>query len=118
MIRLQQLSLYRGDKLLLQGGELAIHAGWKVGITGKNGCGKSSLFAMLTGELQPDAGELQLPADWRIVSVEQEILALDRSALDYVLDGHHEYRRLQRRRDQVAAVGDNQRAVFASRRPS
>ena len=61
--------------------------GQKVGIIGANGCGKSSLFAMLQGKLQPDAGSASIPASWTIATVAQETPALDISAMDYVLQG-------------------------------
>ena len=65
MIRLQNLTLQRGPQRLLEGAELTLHAGQKVGLIGANGAGKSSLFALLRGELGPDAGDCLLPADWR-----------------------------------------------------
>jgi ATP-binding cassette subfamily F protein 3 len=95
MIRLQALTLRRGHHTLLENTNLSIHAGWKVGITGANGCGKSSLFALLRGELQPDSGDLELPPDWTIASVAQETPAVDRAAIDYVLDGDSELRQTQ-----------------------
>jgi ATP-binding cassette subfamily F protein 3 len=74
---------------------LQIHPGWKVGLTGANGCGKSSLFALLRGQLHPDRGDCDLPPAWVIAHVAQETPALPRSALDYVLDGDDELRRIE-----------------------
>src|SRR5690606_38147305 len=85
MIRLQNLTLQRGPQRLLEGAELTLHAGQKVGLIGANGAGKSSLFALLRGELGPDAGDCQLPADWRIAHMRQEVDDLERLAVDYVL---------------------------------
>ena len=96
MIRLQNLTLQRGPQRLLEGAELTLHPGQKAGLVGANGAGKSSLFALLRGELGPDAGDCQLPADWRIAHMRQEIENLDRLAVDYVLDGDLELRRVQR----------------------
>ncbi|WP_108649286.1 ABC transporter ATP-binding protein [Dongshaea marina] len=96
MITLSDISLYRGTERLLNQTNLTIHAGHKVGLVGKNGCGKSSLFALLRGELSVDSGELSLPRHWQIASVAQETPALDCSALDYVLDGDREFRQLER----------------------
>ncbi|MGE8295295.1 MAG: ATP-binding cassette domain-containing protein [Pseudomonas sp.] len=95
MIRLQNLTLQRGPQRLLEGAELTLHAGHKAGLIGANGAGKSSLFALLRGELTPDAGDCLLPGDWRIAHMRQEVDNLDRLAVDYVLDGDHNLRRVQ-----------------------
>ncbi len=95
MLRLDQLALRRGPRLLFEEAGFTLHRGQKVGLTGANGCGKSSLFALLRGELSPDAGELHLPEDWVLAHVAQETPALDRPALDYVLDGDRELRALE-----------------------
>lgn len=95
MIRLINLCLQRGPQRLLDQVELTVHPGQKMGLVGANGAGKSSLFALLQGQLQADTGECQIPSGWRIAHMQQEIVALQRSALDYVLDGHTELRRLQ-----------------------
>ncbi len=96
MIRLQSLTLQRGPQRLLEDAELTLHAGQKAGLIGANGAGKSSLFALLRGELTPDAGDCLLPADWRIAHMRQEIETLDRMAVDYVLDGDLRLREVQR----------------------
>ncbi|AOE88073.1 ATP-binding cassette domain-containing protein [Pseudomonas sp. TCU-HL1] len=96
MIRLQNLTLQRGPQRLLEGAELTLHAGQKVGLIGANGAGKSSLFALLRGELGPDAGDCLLPADWRIAHMRQEVDNLERLAVDYVLDGDQHLRQVQR----------------------
>ncbi|MFZ6048286.1 ATP-binding cassette domain-containing protein [Pseudomonas sp. CR3202] len=96
MIRLQNLTLQRGPQRLLEGAELTLHAGQKVGLIGANGAGKSSLFALLRGEFGPDAGDCQLPADWRIAHMRQEVDNLERLAVDYVLDGDQHLRQVQR----------------------
>ncbi|VXC98813.1 ATP-binding cassette domain-containing protein [Pseudomonas sp. 9Ag] len=95
MIRLQNLTLQRGPQRLLEGAELTLHPGQKVGLVGANGAGKSSLFALLRGEFTPDGGDCQLPPDWRIAHMRQEVDTLDRLAVDYVLDGDTELRRVQ-----------------------
>ncbi|WP_429212952.1 ATP-binding cassette domain-containing protein [Metapseudomonas resinovorans] len=96
MIRLQNLTLQRGPQRLLEGAEMTLHAGQKVGLIGANGAGKSSLFALLRGELGPDAGDCLLPADWRIAHMRQEVDNLERLAVDYVLDGDQHLRKVQR----------------------
>ncbi len=95
MIRLQNLTLQRGPQRLLEGAELTLHPGQKAGLVGANGAGKSTLFALLRGELMPDGGDCQLPPDWRITHMRQEIETLERLAVDYVLDGDVELRRIQ-----------------------
>ncbi|MHC8317155.1 ATP-binding cassette domain-containing protein [Pseudomonas sp. LB3P31] len=96
MIRLQNLTLQRGPQRLLEDAELTLHAGHKAGLIGANGAGKSSLFALLRGELHPDSGDCFLPADWRIAHMRQEIETLERLAVDYVLDGDLRLREVQR----------------------
>ncbi len=95
MIRLLNLTLQRGPQRLLEDAELTLHAGHKAGLIGANGAGKSSLFALLRGELTPDAGDCLLPGDWRIAHMRQEVDNLERLAVDYVLDGDHNLRRVQ-----------------------
>ena len=87
MIRLQQLTLMRGTKPLFELADLTINPGEKVGLIGANGTGKSTLFAMLRDELHPDSGSIDFPKQWRIAHVAQETPALDRAAVDYVIDG-------------------------------
>ncbi|MDD1008951.1 ATP-binding cassette domain-containing protein [Pseudomonas shahriarae] len=96
MIRLQNLTLQRGPQRLLEDAELTLHAGHKAGLIGANGAGKSSLFALLRGELHPDSGDCLLPADWRIAHMRQEVDTLERLAVDYVLDGDLRLREVQR----------------------
>ena len=87
MIQLQQVELRRGIQCLFQGADLTVFPGQKVGIVGANGCGKSSLFALLQNKLHADAGTVSIPASWNISTVAQETPALDCSAMDYVLQG-------------------------------
>ncbi|MBF8778480.1 ATP-binding cassette domain-containing protein [Pseudomonas fulva] len=95
MIRLSNLTLQRGPQRLLEGAEMTLHAGHKAGLIGANGAGKSSLFALLRGELSPDGGDCRIPADWRIAHMRQEVDTLDRLAVDYVLDGDGRLRQVQ-----------------------
>ena len=87
MIAFRQFCLRRGPRLLLKDVDLTIHAGWRVGVVGRNGCGKSSLFGVLLGEVEPDKGDVGMPKNLRIASVAQETVELDDSALDFVLGG-------------------------------
>ena len=95
MIQLQSVSLYRGSKCLINDATFMAHTGWHIALTGQNGCGKSSLFALLRGQLQQDAGEVTLPTSDRIAHMAQEVDALERSALDFVIDGDKGLRALQ-----------------------
>ena len=95
MIRFENVSLQRGVKLLFKEASLTIHPGQSVGLTGRNGTGKSSLFALLLQDYPTDAGEISLPRGWVIAHVAQETPATTGSALDYVLDGDEELRLLQ-----------------------
>ena len=96
MIRLQNLVLQRGPQRLLDGAELTLHPGQKAGLIGANGAGKSSLFALLRGELSADGGDCLMPPDWRIAHMQQEVSDLERRAADYVLDGDQHLRAIQR----------------------
>ncbi|MAA94272.1 MULTISPECIES: ATP-binding cassette domain-containing protein [unclassified Arsukibacterium] len=87
MIQLQQVELRRGPQALFSNADLTVFPGQKVGIIGANGCGKSSLFAMLLGKLHADAGNINIPERWVVSTVAQETPALDCSAMDYVLQG-------------------------------
>ena len=87
MIVLKNLTLRRGVKVVLEGASVTLHAGEKVGLVGRNGAGKSSLFALLTGTLHADAGDLELPARWRIAEVAQSMPETSDSATDFVLQG-------------------------------
>src|SRR5437016_11307885 len=95
MIRFSQVSLIRGTKLLLEGADIALNPGERIGLIGANGSGKSSLFALLRGELHTDKGELDYPAQWRVAHVAQESLALDRPAVEYAIDGDSALRSLE-----------------------
>ncbi len=106
MIRLQNLQLQRGPQRLLDNASLTVHPGQKVGLVGANGAGKSTLFALLRGEIGPDGGDCQLPADWRIAHMRQEVDNLTRQAVDYVLDGDQDLRRIQADLARAEAAGD------------
>ncbi|HXJ53833.1 MAG TPA: ATP-binding cassette domain-containing protein, partial [Burkholderiales bacterium] len=97
MIRFSNVSLRRGAKPLLEAADVSIHPGERIGLIGANGSGKSSLFALLRGELHTDRGEVGFPAHWRFAHVAQETPALDRAALDYAIDGDAALRNLEAR---------------------
>jgi len=95
MLKFTNLSLRRGTKLLFEEASFTVHPGQKVGITGANGTGKSSLFSLVRNELHADAGDFRLPQKWVIAHVAQETPAVDRHAIEYVMDGDAELRAVQ-----------------------
>lgn len=109
MIQFQQVSLQRGHNILLEQTDLTLHSGWKVGLVGANGAGKSSIFKLLMGELHCDNGDLDLPGGLRIAHMAQEVPAVDKSALDYVLDGDHRLREIQQQLHAAEAAHDMNR---------
>ncbi|WP_032093282.1 ABC transporter ATP-binding protein [Necropsobacter rosorum] len=112
MIFFTNLTLKRGQSLLLENADAAVNPGQKVGLVGKNGCGKSSLFALLKHEMSAEGGSVSYPAAWRVSWVNQETPALAMSALDYVIEGDREYCRLQRQLH--AANADNDGNAIAA----
>jgi ATP-binding cassette subfamily F protein 3 len=105
MLALTNISLRRGAKVLIEGVSFQVHAGQRMGVIGANGCGKSSLFAMLLGELEPDEGELVLDPRYEIAHVAQESPHGSGSAVDYVMDGDRELRKVQ------AAIAEGEAAA-------
>ena len=95
MIEIKNLTLQRGAKVLLNQATATINPRQRVGLIGKNGAGKSSLFALIKGELSPDGGDCVIPKSWKLAAVAQETPALDISALDYVLQGDTELQHFQ-----------------------
>ena len=112
MLSARDLTLRRGPQPLFEQVNFTVFRGNKVGVTGANGTGKSSLFAALLGELTPDRGDIDVPAAIKISHVEQEIAASPRPAIEFVLDGDTELRRVQRaiddaeRRDAAIALAE------------
>lgn len=112
MISFSDLCIMRGSRVLVEGATASIYPGQKVGVIGRNGCGKSSLFAVLKGELTPENGSFSIPKDLSIASVSQQTPALSESALDYVIDGDKNLRELQRKRQQAEADGDGNKIAL------
>ena len=95
MIQFKNLKLARGVKVLIEGASFQLHPGHKVGLTGANGAGKSSLFALLRGELHAESGDLEMPPQWVIAHVAQETPAIPKAAIEFVLDGDAELRSIE-----------------------
>lgn len=87
MIVLKNITLRRGTKIVLQDASVTLQPGEKVGLVGRNGAGKSSLFSLLTGRLQPDGGDIAMPPRWRMAEVAQSMPETDQPATDFVLEG-------------------------------
>ncbi|MDX1432973.1 MAG: ATP-binding cassette domain-containing protein [Gammaproteobacteria bacterium] len=106
MLKLENVDLVRGGRTVLRGVELQIHAGDKVGVTGRNGAGKSSLLDLVAGELQADAGRVTLPKGLRIARVAQSPPVTRRIALEHVIDGDTELRKLETELEQAERARD------------
>jgi ATPase components of ABC transporters with duplicated ATPase domains len=106
MLRFDGVTLRRGPRELLTQATLAIHPGQRVGLVGRNGTGKSSLFAMMRGVLAPDLGDYAQPAGWTVAWVAQETPALQESALEFVLGGDEELATLRARLATAEAADD------------
>ncbi len=109
MLNLVNLSLRRGRELLLADATVTVHAGERVGLVGANGTGKSTLFALIRGELSADQGECSLPASLVLAHVAQHTPADSRPALDYVLDGDAELRRIEQQIAEAETAGEGSR---------
>lgn len=108
MIALKLLSLARAGNVLIKDADLQIHPGWRVGLVGANGTGKSSLFALLAGELHPETGDIFIPPAWVQARVSQETPALPDAAIEFVLDGDQELRYLEKEIAVAEARGDGE----------
>nr|WP_300313989.1 ATP-binding cassette domain-containing protein [Halomonas sp.] len=109
MIALRQVTLQRGAEPLFEGADATLHAGYKVGIVGPNGAGKSSLFSLVLGQISADKGNVEMSGGQRIAHMAQEVEALSRPIVDYVLDGDTELRRTEAALADAQASGDHQR---------
>lgn len=103
MIRCNDLTLRRGTRVLLDRAAFVVHPGERVGVVGRNGCGKSSLFALIRGLIDADAGRIDLPETWRLSWVEQEIPNRHKPAREHVIDGDQHLRSLEAQRQAIEA---------------
>jgi ATP-binding cassette subfamily F protein 3 len=108
MLKFESLALRRGTKVLFENASFTLHRGWKVGITGGNGCGKSSLFSLIRGDLHVDSGNYSCPPKMTIASVAQETPALAQAAIEYVLDGDAELREIEQALAKAEAADDGE----------
>jgi ATP-binding cassette, subfamily F, member 3 len=110
MLVLNQISLRRGVKLVLNQASVTLQPGEKIGLVGRNGAGKSSLFSLLTKRLQSDAGEVSMPPRWRMGEVAQDMPETDESATEFVLQGDSRLQEAQAQLTQ-AEVNDDGHAM-------
>lgn len=112
MIALQDITIMRGTKVLIEGASATILQGQKVGIIGRNGCGKSTLFAAIQGELVPDLGTIGIPKNLKIATVAQKTPALPTPAIEYVMQGDKTVSSLLSRRDAAYAANDGEKIAL------
>jgi ATP-binding cassette, subfamily F, member 3 len=113
MITLKNVVLRRGAKLILDSASATLNPGEHVGLVGRNGAGKSSLFAMLNGSLHEDGGEFSIPAQWRMAQVAQDMPETSQSATDYVVEGDVVLLAAQVEVTAAEASGDGDRMAHA-----
>jgi ATP-binding cassette subfamily F protein 3 len=106
MLAFKHLTLARAAQPLIEDADLQLHPGWRVGLVGANGVGKSSLFALFAGELQAEKGEIVMPVCWKLARVSQETPALPDAALDFVLAGDTERMQLEAELAHLEAAGE------------
>lgn len=114
MLSFSRLSVRRGPRVLLEDSTFTIHRGHKVGITGANGTGKTTLLSLIMGDLSPDTGDFDMPRNLVIAHVAQEIEANDRVALEHVIDGDVELRGLQKRLEDPSTDGIKQAEIHSA----
>ena len=113
MISIHDFTLMRGTSVLIDHADAAVYPGQKVGVIGRNGCGKSSLFAAIRGEIASESGYVSVPKDMTVASVSQQTPALDISAQEYVIQGDVELKKLRAQRDEAYARGDGNKIALA-----
>ena len=106
MINLKNVTLRRGTKVLLDKASVTLNPGEKVGLVGRNGAGKSTLFALFNGSLTEDGGDFEMPRQWRMGQVAQNMPETDQAAADFVLEGDTRLAELRQRLVVAEASGD------------
>lgn len=107
MIAFNNISLMRGHQFLITDASLAFNAGQRLGVIGRNGSGKTSLFKALAGEVPLEQGEISKPTDLRLSTMAQETPGSNRTALEFVIDAHRQYRQLERALQEAEQAGDD-----------
>lgn len=112
VIQLSDVTIMRGSKYLLENASASIFSGQKVGIIGRNGCGKSTLFAAIKGEIAPELGSLTVPRNFKISAVSQQTPSLDISALDYVKQGDKALTELLAQKEKAYAENNGEKIAL------
>ena len=113
MITLKNVVLRRGAKVILDSASVSLNPGEKIGLVGRNGAGKSSLFAMLNGTLHEDGGEYSIPSQWKMAQVAQDMPETEQSATSYVIEGDVVLLAAQTEVEAAEASGDGDRMAHA-----
>jgi ATP-binding cassette subfamily F protein 3 len=113
MITLRDITLRRGVKVVLEGASVVLQPGEKVGLIGRNGAGKSSLFSLLTGRLSADRGDVEIPPRWRVGEVAQDMPETEAGATAFVLEGDLPLAAAQRELAAAEARGDGEAIAHA-----
>jgi len=116
MIKLANVSLRRGSRVLFDHASVTLHEGMRTGVTGANGVGKTSLFALLEGQLQADTGEVEVTPGTRIASVRQEVEAVQDTALEFVIAGDQALSDARTSLDSAERAGDGHALALAHER--
>ena len=111
MLKLNKVSLRRGARLLFENVSFTVHSGQRVGISGANGCGKSSLFAMVLNKIHADSGDFSLQSGFVTAHVAQELSATEQAAIEFVIDGDKELREIQAKLDLAEQQQDGHRSA-------
>lgn len=106
MIQFNQVTVRRDGRILFQDASFQLHPKQKIGLTGNNGTGKSTLFAVLLGELSVDVGDVAIPSNWQKGHMAQEVDSVDMSAIDYVLEGDKEWFELNKQITDSTTISD------------
>ena len=109
MLQIRNVLLRRGDRVLFDSINITIHPGHRVGVVGRNGAGKTTLFELIQGQLHPEEGDVSIPQDWRLAWLRQSTQPSTRKAIEYVIDGDHHLRRIERKLRDAETSGDNDR---------
>ncbi len=116
MILLRNLCFGRNGQMLVEDASLQLHPGWKIGLIGANGTGKSSFLALLRDELHAESGDLELPRSWVLAHVAQDTPALPDAALEFTLDGDVELRAIERELAEFEAAHDDDDSDYCGHR--
>ena len=115
MIEFKDVAVRREGRLLFSEVNLQLHKPQKIGLTGNNGTGKSTLFATILGEHQTDVGQIEMPSNWQIAHMAQEVHATQMRAIDYVLSGDGEWYELNQKLQNQAELSESEIAPIYGR---